>query len=1375
MICEPDPNWKPLAAVEQGPDPEKAAIYNDGRSVGIIYEAIPILHSLPRAEAVIYLDFDGEVIEGHSWEGGARIVAPAHNLPASEVTDMWRRVAEDFAPFEVNVTTDLQAYLRAPQGLRIRCITTTNNFANAGGVAFSNTFRQSGDPVCWNFYRGNAGALVISHEIGHTFGLHHDGQGASGYYGGHGSGATSWGPIMGAPYSQNVTHWSKGDYVNANQQQDDLLFIGSSVPRRFDDHAPDAENATPLTIGAGGAVSNSGVIGSPDDVDAFLFSTGGGSLNLQFNGAGTTGIPNLDIEAKLYNSSGTLITTASPANQLNATLTANLASGTYTVTVDGVGNATWATSGYDDYGSLGEYTITGTVPSPRWNFRVPVNALNNAVLGIVAPGGSGYSITGGNTGSAFSILSDGTLRVANRNALGGTSVFDLIVSYSAGNVPVRVRVAPLRGLKQEIWTGLGGGGLSGLTSNANYPNSPNVRLHAGTFQGVWPADNYGQKFSGYLVPAETGNHVFWTAADDISELWLSTDSNPANRVRVAYNNSNTNVSWTAQASQQSANIPLVAGQRYYVEFLHRENAGGDHAAVAWQTPTLSRRLIATEYLEYPGTLPNRPPWLANMTFRVREDSNVGAAVGTLLAGDFEAGSVLSNFLITGGNTGNAFSLNPSTGVLSVNAALSFATRPKYDLNVRVSDSGGLIKTAQIVVEVEPRAVKREYWSGISGNPISNLTSHANFPNNPTSTSYLPFFETPTNSADNYGQRLSGWLRAPDSGSFTFWIASDDNGELWLSTDETPANKVRIAWHTGSTGSREWGKFATQRSAPVVLEGGKFYYVEALHKEGTGGDNLAVSWSGPDFGQVILGAPHVTQTFYNHGAPVLANRTFTIFDRDSETDAMEAKDWANPGSTVTFSITGGNADGVFTIDPATGVIRAADGGRLPLGTRALTVTATDNGLPTPLSTTATITVNVVRAAMKREVWTGLAGGQGVSVLTESLYFPQSPDETGYVQHFQAPSNVGNNYGQRLSGYLIPPTTGNYTFWIASDDGGELSISTNENPANKRRIAGVTGSVGSQNWTAQPGQQSAVIPLVAGQRYYIEALQKDGAGDDHLAVAWQGPGISRTRIPGNHLEYPDHFRPALKREIWLGNPTLNPPASPPDFTGTLFTFKAPANVGDNYSQRISGYLVPPATGAYTFWLASDDQSELWLSTGEDPADIEKIASIEGWVEEENWDAEPSQKSVEKTLVAGRRYYIEARHREIVGGDHAAVAWEGPGIISRQIIANEHLEHPDAPAERSLVRRELWNGIAGGNVSNLTGNAAFPASPSIVDTLPPGEGLKAQSNIANNYGQRVTGYLVAPDTGRYTFWIASDDQSELWLSTDENPANRIRLAFP
>ena len=1372
VICEPDPNWKPVAQADVG-DVENAAIYNDGRSVGIINEAIPILHSLPRAKATIYLDFDGEVIEGQSWEGGARIVAPAYNLSAAEVTDMWRKVAEDYAPFEVNVTTDLQAYLRAPLGARMRCITTSNQFAAAGGIAFGSTFRESGDTCCWNFYTGNAGVAVISHEIGHTVGLHHDGQGGAGYYGGHGSGSTSWGPIMGAPYGVSVTHWSKGDYVDANEQQDDLVAMGSFIPRRLDDHADNADSATPLVIGSGGGISNSGIIDSPLDIDAFTFTTSGGTVSLQFDPAPSS--PNLDIEAKLYNSSGTLLTTASPQNQLSATLSRTVSAGTYTVTVDGVGNATWQTNGYDDYGSLGEFSISGTVPSMSLTLQTQVNALNGTALGVVAQGnGSGYAIISGNTGSAFAINSTtGLISVANAGAIATPGNFNLTVSYVGTGSPatVPVNVLPLSGLKQEIWTGVGGSGIGSLRSHPTYPNNPNSTLRAPLFETTFPADNYGQKLSGYLLPTETGPYTFWTCADDSSELWLSTNNDPANKVLIASNGSAAQAEeWTKFSSQQSSSISLTAGQIYYIELLHREQTGNDQLSVAWQTPSKARHLIPTENLQYPGTYANIAPWIASRTYRVREDRNPGSMIATIEAGDSEPGSVLSNFTIIGGNIGNAFSLNPTTGVLSVNAPLSHAGRNHYYLDVRTTDSGGLTSSAQIAVEVEALAVKRQVWTGVGGNDINNLTALNSYPDVPNSTTYISFFETPTNSAENYGQRLTGYLRAPDSGQFTFWIASDDDGELWLSSDTDPANKTRIAYVDGSTGSREWGRFASQRSTPVTLESGRFYFIEVLHKEGIGGDNLAVSWSGPDFGQVMLGAPHVTQDFYNHGAPVLNDENVTVFDRDQYVTTLVAKDWADPGSTVTYSITGGNADGAFMIDPLTGELRGS-GGRLPVGNRTLTVTATDNS-PNPLSDTASIHVNVVAAGLKREVWTGLDGGQGLGGLTGSLYYPQSPSEVNYAGDFKAPSGYGDNYGQRLSGFLIPPTSGNYTFWIASDDSSELWLSTDATVPNKSRIATVNGAVGEQQWDGQSNQQSIVIPLVGGQPYYIEALQKEGAGGDHLAVAWQGPGFGRTLITANYLLYPDTYRTALKREVWAGNSTLAPPATPPTSTGTIFSFKGPSEVAENFSERVSGYLIPPVTGDYSFWLSCDDDGELFLSSDEDPANAVSVATVTGYTDPEQWEKFPSQHSATVRLVAGLRYYIEVHHRDGNFGDHMAVAWDGPGI-TRTIIANEHLEHPDTPANRSLLKYEVWNDLTGDFLPDLTGSPAFPTTPSTTATLPDGTGLVTPTNVADNFGDRITGYLVAPEHGRYTFWIASDNSSELWISSDSNPANARKIA--
>jgi hypothetical protein len=147
-------------------------------------------------------------------------------------------------------------------------------------------------------------------------------------------------------------------------------------------------------------------------------------------------------------------------------------------------------------------------------------------------------------------------------------------------------------------------------------------------------------------------------------------------------------------------------------------------------------------------------------------------------------------------------------------------------------------------------IAREYWSNISGVAVSTIPVNAT----PTSTSMLTSFEAPSNVADNYGQRIRGFLHPTVSGTYTFYIAGDDNCELWLSRDDTPANKVKVASVSGSTAwtsSRLWTKYSSQKSVAITLQAGRKYYIEALHKEAAGGDNLAVGWVVPNTATIAI--------------------------------------------------------------------------------------------------------------------------------------------------------------------------------------------------------------------------------------------------------------------------------------------------------------------------------------------------------------------------------------------------------------------------------------------------------------------------------------------------------------------------------------------
>jgi hypothetical protein len=144
---------------------------------------------------------------------------------------------------------------------------------------------------------------------------------------------------------------------------------------------------------------------------------------------------------------------------------------------------------------------------------------------------------------------------------------------------------------------------------------------------------------------------------------------------------------------------------------------------------------------------------------------------------------------------------------------------------------------------------------------------------------------------------------------------------------------------------------------------------------------------------------------------------------------------------------------------------------------------------------------------REYWTNVIGGFFVTYLTSNTNYPDHPNGRDYLSRLETFSNWGTNYGARIRGYLLPPATGDYTFWITAGDGGDLYLSPDDNPDHRQQIA---------HWEPKGNaRQSTPLPLKAGCEYYIEVLQKTGNADSHLAVEWQGLGRNREVISGEFL--------------------------------------------------------------------------------------------------------------------------------------------------------------------------------------------------------------------------------------------------------------------
>ncbi|MFC7485202.1 zinc-dependent metalloprotease family protein [Knoellia sp. CPCC 206453] len=348
----------------------------------------PALSSLPGASRVIYIDFNGHTISGTAWNanGGPASVnvtpydtdgAPATFSAAENavITETWQRIAEDYAPFNVNVTTvdpGADAINRSSStdlnyGTRLLVDPTSWYQAGCGcgGVAYVGVFDSANsgyNQPALVFTQGvGTGAKNIaeagSHEVGHNLGLSHDGTSAIGYYRGHGA----WAPIMGVGYSKAISQWSKGEYADANQLQDDIVVMGQNgAGVKAADHGTTAATATAITPGA----TVNGVTTTAADVDHFRVQLSAGSHTFTASPAAVGG--NVDIELAVLDSAGGEVgkwnpasgqTSASTATGLGAAGTLNLAAGTYYVRVDGSGFADPLTTGYTAYGSIGAFSV----------------------------------------------------------------------------------------------------------------------------------------------------------------------------------------------------------------------------------------------------------------------------------------------------------------------------------------------------------------------------------------------------------------------------------------------------------------------------------------------------------------------------------------------------------------------------------------------------------------------------------------------------------------------------------------------------------------------------------------------------------------------------------------------------------------------------------------------------------------------------------------------------------------------------------------------------------------------------------------------------------------------------------------------------------
>lgn len=282
-------------------------------------------------------------------------------------------------PFDVDVTTAQPSFeqLNRSSALDntygITVVVTGDNWqcpTTCSGVSYVNSFGTTDDAAkpSWAFVSPSFATFVdviagiISHEAGHAFGLLHDGTSVSSYYAGHGI----WQPIMGSgPYSQRpLSQWSKGEYIGANNFEDDISIISRTSPVIPDD----VPGVSILPLGQTN-YSVPGIIEREADVDTYRVEVGTtGRLNVLISPVAYA--RNLDVRLEIRNAQGILVKQQSSVSVGYILAAGPYPAGIYDVSVIGAGYGNPFDTGYSTYGSLGRYRLSIsflTQPSPPLN------------------------------------------------------------------------------------------------------------------------------------------------------------------------------------------------------------------------------------------------------------------------------------------------------------------------------------------------------------------------------------------------------------------------------------------------------------------------------------------------------------------------------------------------------------------------------------------------------------------------------------------------------------------------------------------------------------------------------------------------------------------------------------------------------------------------------------------------------------------------------------------------------------------------------------------------------------------------------------------------------------------------------------------------
>jgi hypothetical protein len=856
-----------------------------------------------------------------------------------------------------------------------------------------------------------------------------------------------------------------------------------------------------------------------------------------------------------------------------------------------------------------------------------------------------------------------------------------------------------------------------------------------------------------------------------------------------------------------------------------------------------------------------------------------------------------------------------------------------------------------------------FYAPLNGGTVAELTAAPEFPEQPFVVTPVNWFNTGleglTNASFHYGSWLRGYLEAPVTGNYVFYLSADDSAEFHLSTYHAPANQRLVASVASPVPHAAYDRQYDQRSVPIALERGRQYYFELLHKQSAGTDHVQVGWLRPDdvlerpiplryvqrfvpasyqgpavrepaalapwialpppeagrlhsrANQHVVLAPHVSARppvayqWWEDGVPLpgenLSSLDLGAVGRADDGRVFQLQVTTAAGSTLSedwrlrvaadvtppalaSATVAGMIDGFVLrfsepVDPVTATNAAnytlnlgitVNSVSLLHGTNQTAVVVRTS--PFPLTGRPEVTVHGVRdlAQPPNEIapgstllisqaegritlrYTGAihgrppVGGTSIDQVVVAGHFQYDPVLTTVRTELGIPPNFADNYAAQLIGYLIPPVTGDYRFWIASDDQGILYLSPDADPAKKRAIAlepqwsGWRNYLGTERRSMATTGNSAFIfqhfpgiapdarvndslntvgwiHLEAGRRYYIEALMKEGGGEDNLDIAWQMPGgppvvNGQAPIPGEFLA---QWAGGITGEVVI----TNQPAAATALEGRRVTYSVGVTGTPPYEYQWfrNGVRIVDATAAeHTFPARLTDHGARYaVRVRNDFSEVwSQEATLQVWPDgtrpriiraqaDQHFDkvtlrfdepvtaataTNPTNYTITRTdngqplIVTGAQVggfgdggwtNVVLRTGPIESGVNYTVRTSG----IRDLSVAENATRPEEEAyftgwviSRGFVLYERYHGIGGISIAQLRVAPKYPDHPDAVQYL---NVTEAPANVADNYGARLSGFFFPDVSGEWNLYLAADEQGELWLSTDSSPVGLQRIA--